>query len=92
MTFMLLKSVSKILISMLNAQIKQKLFQLVLPFGVFFNSTARRDLNHCTDVVAGGERRFIFLPRTNFSMQCGTGLMTVMLMMLTLPPAPASVQ
>lgn len=41
--------------------------------------------------VRSGER-FIFLPRTNFSMQCGTGLMTVMLMMLTLPPVPASVQ
>lgn len=40
----------------------------------------------------GGERGFICIPRTKFSMQCGTGLMTVMLMMLTLPPAPASVQ
>lgn len=46
----------------------------------------------CSSREVGGERCFIFLPRTNFSMQCGTGLMTVMLMMLTLPPAPASVQ
>lgn len=52
----------------------------------------RSQHSSCKSREAGGERCFIFLPRTNFSIQCGTGLMTAMLMMLTLPPAPASVQ